>query len=88
MLNDFIRSVSESEDRFNDMMLDPGAFSQAERDEISLDSEASAALADTVMKEDFARLPSKQQDRLLDLLALESEVDRNWWKDLLEGGGQ
>lgn len=82
-MEDFIRSVSESEDRFNDMMLDPGAYSQAERDEIALDSEASAAFADALMKDDFAKMSPAQQDKMLDLLALESETERTWWETLL-----
>ena len=46
-------------------MLGPGAYSLAERDEIALDSEASAAFADVLMKDDFAKMsyPTRQNAR-------------------------
>lgn len=75
--------VADAEDRFNDMTLDEDAYTPEERDEMTLDAEASAALADAAMRADFATLDPGQQDRLLDMLALESKLGRQWWENFL-----
>lgn len=79
----FAECVRRAEDRYNEMIMNPDVYSKAERDEIALDAQACAALADAVMKEDFATLSPENQDKLLDLLALESGLSRSRWEDML-----
>lgn len=78
-----VESVRRAEDAYNEMMMSPERYTAEERDEIALDAQASAAIADAAMKEHFSSLSLENQDRMLDLLALESGLGRRAWEELL-----
>lgn len=75
--------VSCSELAYDEMMRSPDSYDQTERDERALDLQANAAFADASMKEDFQSMSPESQDKMLDLLALESALERTWWEKLL-----
>lgn len=79
---EFVDYVRRAEEAYNVMMLHPERYKQ-QRDEITAEKQLAVSMADTVMKEELAKLSPKEQDMFLDLLGLESGLGRKTWEDLL-----
>lgn len=65
----------------------PHSYAEDEILDIAARLDAASDRADELMREDFASLSEKEQERLIALLGEHGGQSRQWWRDYLLGRG-